>query len=486
MTRIVDLKRNLSLLTDFYELTMSNGYFLNGMRDRVAVFDMFFRTVPDNGGFAIFAGLEQLVEYLENLSFSEEDIEYLREQGQFSNAFLEYLANFEFACDIWAPKEGTPIFPGEPVVVVKGPLIQTQLVETMVLLTINHQSLIATKTNRMIRAAGGRAIFEFGSRRAQGYDAAVLGARASYIGGCAATACVLAGRRYGIPVVGTMAHSWVQSFDSEYEAFKSYAELYPDSCTLLVDTYNVIKSGVPNAIRVFNEVLLPKGFRPKGIRIDSGDIAYLSKRARAMLDEAGFADVKITASNSLDEYLIRDLILQGAKVDLFGVGENLITSKSAPVFGGVYKLAAVQEQEGGEFIPKIKVSESVEKITTPGFKRLYRLYDKENGKALADYITLYDETVDDSKPLTIFDQHAPWKKQTLENYVSRPLLEPIFSKGKLVYTLPSLDEVKAYCTEQVNTLWDEVTRFENPHTYYVDLSQKLWDMKYNLLEEISL
>ncbi|WP_174884165.1 nicotinate phosphoribosyltransferase [Merdimmobilis hominis] len=486
MTRIVDLKRNLSLLTDFYELTMSNGYFLNGMRDRVAVFDMFFRTVPDNGGFAIFAGLEQLVEYLENLSFSEEDIEYLREQGQFSDAFLEYLANFEFACDIWAPKEGTPIFPGEPVVVVKGPLIQTQLVETMVLLTINHQSLIATKTNRMIRAAGGRAIFEFGSRRAQGYDAAVLGARASYIGGCAATACVLAGRRYGIPVVGTMAHSWVQSFDSEYEAFKSYAELYPDSCTLLVDTYNVIKSGVPNAIRVFNEVLLPKGFRPKGIRIDSGDIAYLSKRARAMLDEAGFADVKITASNSLDEYLIRDLILQGAKVDLFGVGENLITSKSAPVFGGVYKLAAVQEQEGGEFIPKIKVSESVEKITTPGFKRLYRLYDKENGKALADYITLYDETVDDSKPLAIFDQHAPWKKQTLENYVSRPLLEPIFSKGKLVYTLPSLDEVKAYCTEQVNTLWDEVTRFENPHTYYVDLSQKLWDMKYNLLEEISL
>ena len=486
MTRIVDLKRNLSLLTDFYELTMSNGYFLNGMRDRVAVFDMFFRTVPDNGGFAIFAGLEQLVEYLENLSFSEEDIEYLREQGQFSDAFLEYLANFEFACDIWAPKEGTPIFPGEPVVVVKGPLIQTQLVETMVLLTINHQSLIATKTNRMIRAAGGRAIFEFGSRRAQGYDAAVLGARASYIGGCAATACVLAGRRYGIPVVGTMAHSWVQSFDSEYEAFKSYAELYPDSCTLLVDTYNVIKSGVPNAIRVFNEVLLPKGFRPKGIRIDSGDIAYLSKRARAMLDEAGFADVKITASNSLDEYLIRDLILQGAKVDLFGVGENLITSKSAPVFGGVYKLAAVQEQEGGEFIPKIKVSESVEKITTPGFKRLYRLYDKENGKALADYITLYDETVDDSKPLAIFDQHAPWKKQTLENYVSRPLLEPIFSKGKLVYTLPSLGEVKAYCTEQVNTLWDEVTRFENPHTYYVDLSQKLWDMKYNLLEEISL
>ena len=486
MTRIVDLKRNLSLLTDFYELTMSNGYFLDGMPDRVAVFDMFFRTVPDNGGFAIFAGLEQLVEYLENLSFSEEDIEYLREQGQFSDAFLEYLANFEFACDIWAPKEGTPIFPGEPVVVVKGPLIQTQLVETMVLLTINHQSLIATKTNRMIRAAGGRAIFEFGSRRAQGYDAAVLGARASYIGGCAATACVLAGRRYGIPVVGTMAHSWVQSFDSEYEAFKSYAELYPDSCTLLVDTYNVIKSGVPNAIRVFNEVLLPKGFRPKGIRIDSGDIAYLSKRARAMLDEAGFADVKITASNSLDEYLIRDLILQGAKVDLFGVGENLITSKSAPVFGGVYKLAAVQEQEGGEFIPKIKVSESVEKITTPGFKRLYRLYDKENGKALADYITLYDETVDDSKPLAIFDQHAPWKKQTLENYVSRPLLEPIFSKGKLVYTLPSLDEVKAYCTEQVNTLWDEVTRFENPHTYYVDLSQKLWDMKYNLLEEISL
>lgn len=482
MTRIVDLKRNLSLLTDFYELTMSNGYFLNGMRDRVAVFDMFFRTVPDNGGFAIFAGLEQLVEYLENLSFSEEDIEYLREQGQFSDAFLEYLANFEFACDIWAPKEGTPIFPGEPVVVVKGPLIQTQLVETMVLLTINHQSLIATKTNRMIRAAGGRAIFEFGSRRAQGYDAAVLGARASYIGGCAATACVLAGRRYGIPVVGTMAHSWVQSFDSEYEAFKSYAELYPDSCTLLVDTYNVIKSGVPNAIRVFNEVLLPKGFRPKGIRIDSGDIAYLSKKMRKMLDDAGYPDVAIVASNSLDEYIIGELWSQGAQVDSFGVGESLITSRSSPVFGGVYKLAAVEHN--GVYTNKIKVSESIDKITNPGFKTLYRLYANDTGKAIADYIAFHDEEIDESQPLTIFDPIATWKRQELRNYTARKLLCPVFEKGRLVYQSPSLPEIQKYCLAQVDTLWDEMKRFEFPHRYYVDLSQNLWQAKRDLLDSI--
>lgn len=476
------MQRNLTMLTDFYELTMSNGYFEHGFVDKQAVFDMFFRTIPDNAGFALFAGLEQLVYYLKNLKFTEEDIEFLRNKGQFSEEFLDYLANFEFACDIWSVKEGTPIFPYEPVVVVRGPIIQAQLIETMVLLTINHQSLVATKANRICRAAQGRLVSEFGSRRAQSYDAAMLGARATYIGGCFATACTIADRDFCIPSVGTMAHSWVQVFDDEYQAFKKYAELYPDNCVFLVDTYNVLKSGVPNTIRIANEVLKPMGYRPKAIRIDSGDIAYLSKKARVMLDEAGYSDVKIMASNSLDEYIIRDLILQGAQVDSFGVGENMITSKSHPVFGGVYKLAAVEQN--GAFIPKIKVSESIEKITTPCFKNLYRFYNRETGQAIADYVTVHAETVDDTKPITIFDPVATWKKKTLTNFRAESILVQIFDKGTCIYDLPKLDEIREYCADQVDHLWDEVKRFEHPHRYYVDLSPRLWNERNDLLEGI--
>lgn len=472
--------RNLTMLTDFYELTMANGYFKNGFKDTIAYFDMFFRTIPDGGGYVIMAGVEQLVDYFRNLSFSKEDIDYLRGKG-FSEDFLDYLANFRFACDVWTVPEGTPIFPGEPIVKVKGPVIQAQFVETMVLLTINHQSLIATKANRVVRAAQGRAVMEFGSRRAQGFDGAVYGARAAYIGGCAGTACTISDEMFGTPALGTMAHSWVQLFDSEYDAFKAYAEEYPDACTLLVDTYNVLHSGVPNAIKVFDEVLAPMGKRPKGIRIDSGDIAYLSRKARKMLDDAGYPDCSIVASNSLDEYIIRDMLLQGAKVDSFGVGERLITSSSSPVLGGVYKLCAVEKD--GEIIPKIKLSENVQKITTPGNKRVYRLYDRESGKAAADLITLASETVDDSRPYELFDPDFTWKRKTLTNYTARELLEPLFRKGECVYKERNIEEIKSYCREQIDTLWDEVTRFENPHNYYVDLSQQLWDVKHELLRE---
>ncbi len=459
----IDMKRNLTMLTDFYEITMSNGYFQHGFQDREAVFDMFFRRIPDDGGFAIFAGLEQLIEYLQNLSFTSDDIDYLRSKGQFSEAFLDYLKHFSFQCDIWSMREGTPIFPYEPVVIVRGPIIQAQLVETMVLLTITHQSLVATKANRIARASAGRPVSEFGSRLAQSYDAAILGARATYIGGCSSTACVIADREYGIPAVGTMAHSWVQVFDSEYEAFKNYAELYPDNSVFLVDTYNVLKSGVPNTIRVANEVLKPLGFRPKAIRIDSGDIAYLSKKARKMLDDAGYPDCKIMASNSLDEYLIRDLLVQGAQLDLFGVGENLITSKSDPVFGGVYKLVAVEQN--GTLVPKIKVSESIEKITTPCFKNLYRVYTRDTGRAIADYVTMHDETVDDSRPVTIFDPVATWKKKTISNFRAECLLVQVFERGKCIYHSPTLEQIKQYCAAQMETLWDEVKRFEHPHRY---------------------
>lgn len=476
-------ERNLTMLTDFYELTMSNGYLESGMDDKIGVFDMFFRKIPDGGGYAIFAGLEQLVEYMNNLRFTQEDVDYLRGKHIFSEAFLDYLLHFRFTCDVWAAKEGEPVFPGEPVVIVRGPVIQAQLVETMVLLTVNHQSLLATKANRVVRAADGRPVMEFGSRRAQSYDGAILGARAAYIGGCAATACTIADRDYHIPATGTMAHSWVQMFDSEYEAFKTYAEIYPDSCTLLVDTYNVIKSGIPNAIKVFNEVVIPRGYRPAGIRIDSGDIAYLSKKARKMLDEAGLTDCKIVASNSLDEYIIRDLITQGAKVDSFGVGENLITSKSDPVFGGVYKLVAIQE--GEHYIPKIKISETVEKITNPGFKQVWRFFDKDTHQAIADYVTEYGEEVDTSKPITIFDPNATWKKQTLENVYAVPVLEQVFAGGKSLYTPLSLQQLQNYCLEQVDHLWEEVKRFENPHRYYVDLSPRLWQMKRDLLEKVN-
>lgn len=472
--------RNLTMLTDFYELTMANGYFKNGFKDTIAYFDMFFRTIPDGGGYVIMAGVEQLVDYFRNLSFSKEDIDYLRGKG-FSEDFLDYLANFRFACDVWTVPEGTPIFPGEPIVKVKGPVIQAQFVETMVLLTINHQSLIATKANRVVRAAQGRAVMEFGSRRAQGFDGAVYGARAAYIGGCAGTACTISDEMFGTPALGTMAHSWVQLFDSEYDAFKAYAEEYPDACTLLVDTYNVLHSGVPNAIKVFDEVLAPMGKRPKGIRLDSGDIAYLSRKARKMLDDAGYPDCSIVASNSLDEYIIRDMLLQGAKVDSFGVGERLITSSSSPVLGGVYKLCAVEKD--GEIIPKIKLSENVQKITTPGNKRVYRLYDRESGKAAADLITLASETVDDSRPYELFDPDFTWKRKTLTNYTARELLEPLFRKGECVYKERNIEEIKSYCREQIDTLWDEVTRFENPHNYYVDLSQQLWDVKHELLRK---
>lgn len=475
--------RNLTLLVDFYELTMANGYLKNGIGNKIAYFDMFFRNVPDGGGFSIVAGLEQLIEYLNNLKFTEEDINFLEKKGLFDQEFLNYLKNFKFECDVWAIPEGTPVFPNEPLVVVKGPIIQAQFIETMILLTINHQSLIATKANRIVRAAQGRPVLEFGSRRAQGYDGAILGARAAYIGGCAATANTIAEKMFGIPAVGTMAHSWVQMFDSELDAFRAWAKVYPENCLLLVDTYNVLKSGVPNAIKVFKEELLPKGYRPKGIRIDSGDIKYLSQKARQMLDEAGFPDCQIIASNSLDEYIIRDVLSQGAKIDSFGVGERLITAKSEPVFGGVYKLVAVEEN--GKIIPKIKISENPEKITNPGFKQVYRLYDNVTNKAIADLITFASEEIDESKPLKIFDPVYTWKTKTLENYKARKLLIKIFDKGKCIYQSPSVHEIKKYCQREIETLWDEVLRFENPHRYYVDLSFKLWKTKQKLLRKYS-
>lgn len=477
-------KKNLTMLTDFYELTMANGYLENGLKDQVAYFDMFFRRIPDGGGFAIMAGVEQLIEYLSNLAFTEEDIEYLRSKGIFSEEFLDYLKNFRFACDVWAVPEGTPIFPGEPVVKVRGPVIQAQFIETMVLLTINHQSLIATKANRIVRAADGRPVMEFGSRRAQSYDGAVLGARAAYISGCVGTACTMAGRDFGIPALGTMAHSWVQMFDNELEAFRAYARIYPQNCVLLVDTYNVLRSGIPNAIEVFNEELLPRGYRPAGIRIDSGDVAYLSKQARKMLDEAGFPDCKIVVSNSLDEYIIRDLLAQGAAIDIFGVGEKLITAKSEPVFGGVYKLVAVEKE--GKIVPKIKVSENVEKITTPGSKQVYRLYDRDTGKALADVVTLANEKIDDTKPYEIFHPIHTWKRKTLTNFTSRRLLVPIFKGGRCIYQSPDIHTIREYCQQQVDTLWEEVRRFENPHEYYVDLSYDLWKIKNELLSKYSV
>ncbi len=475
-------ERNLTMLTDFYEITMANGYFKNGVGDRLTQFDMFFRDVPDKGGFAIMAGVEQLADYLRNLKFTDDDISYLASKG-FGEEFLDYLRNFDFCCDIWCVPEGTPIFPYEPIVTVRGPAIQAQFIETMILITINHQSLVATKANRIVRAAKGKAVMEFGSRRSQGYDGAIYGARAAYIGGCTGTACTISDREFGVKALGTMAHSWVQLFDSELDAFCAYAREYPDSCTLLVDTYNVLKSGVPNAIEAFRREVLPRGFRPKGIRIDSGDITYLTRKARKMLDEAGFPDCQIVASNSLDEYIIRDMLQQGAMIDSFGVGERLITASSNPVFGGVYKLCAVENADG-EFIPKIKVSENVAKVTIPGAKKLWRLYDNETGKAIADLITLEDEVVDDSEPYELFDRDFTWKRKVVENYTARELLVPLFVKGKCIYDYPHIEKVKQYCKEQIDTLWDEVLRFENPHNYYVDLSQKLWDLKSDLLKQV--
>ena len=474
-------KLNLTMLCDFYELTMAGGYFAHGYRDRICYFDLFFRRCPDGGGFAIAAGLQQIVEYIQDLHFSQEDIEYLRGRKLFSEEFLAYLADFKFTGDIWAVPEGTPIFPQEPIITVRAPAIQAQLIETFLLLSINHQSLIATKANRVVRAAQGSTVLEFGSRRAQGADAAILGARAAYIGGCHGTACTISDQLFGVAAGGTMAHAWVQMFDSEYEAFKAYCEMYPNNATLLVDTYNTLKSGVPNAIKAFNEVLKPLGITKCGIRLDSGDMAYLSQKARKMLDDAGWTECKISVSNSLDEYIIQDLLRQGAQIDLFGVGERLITARSEPVFGGVYKLAAV-EYEDGSITPKIKISENVGKITNPHFKKLYRFYGNDTGKAIADYLCLHDETVDDSQDMEIFDPENTWKTKTVYNFTARELQVPIFEKGKLVYELPKLEEIRTYCLSEVDKMWDEVKRFDNPHSYYVDLSQKLWDIKYALLK----
>jgi putative nicotinate phosphoribosyltransferase len=420
--------QRLELVADFYEYTMANGYFNKNMQDRIAYFDVFFRKVPDEGGYAIVAGLEQIINYIRNLSFDEEDINYLRKQNKFSEEFLNYLENFRFTGDIWAIPEGTVVFPNEPLITVKAPIIQAQLLETMLLLTTNHQSLIATKTSRIVKEAQGRPVMEFGARRAHGINAAVEGARAAIIGGAVGTSCTLSAKEFNVPASGTMAHSWIQSFDSEYEAFKAYAELYPDDCTFLIDTYNTIESGLPNAIKVFNEVLKPKGYRPKAVRLDSGDLAYLSKKVRKILDETGYEDCKICATNSLDEYLIKSLIEQDAKIDLFGVGENLITAKSEPVFGGVYKLVALEKDK--KIVPKIKVSENTAKVTNPSVKKVYRFYDNETKKAIADVITLADEIIDEREYM-IFDPQNPWKKKVLKDYSIRLLQEKIFEERKI-------------------------------------------------------
>lgn len=471
---------DLALLTEGYELTMADGFMGAGMKDTVAYFDLFFRRVPDNGGFAIAAGLSKVIDYLEHLHFREEDIKYLKTKG-ISDELASYLKDFKFTCDVWAIPEGTPIFPNEPIIKVRGPIIEAQLIETMLLLSINQQSLIATKANRLVRAAHGTAVAEFGTRRAQGVDEAVYGARAAYIGGCVATSGVIPEKEFGIPSVNTMIHSWVQLFDSEYDAFCEYARRHPDDCTLVVDTYDTIRSGIPNAIKAFDDVLAPLGKRPKSVRIDSGDITYLSKRVRKMLDVAGYPDCDIMASNSLDEHLISDMVSQGAKVDCFIVGERLITSASSPLFGGVYKLSAIEKD--GKTVPKINLSENVRKITIPSSKQVYRLIDKDSGKAIADVLTLDDEIIDETKPYVLFDPDFTWKRKEIENFVTRKLLVPIFKGGKKVYEEPSLKEIRDYCLRQTDTLWDEVKRFENPHKYYVDLSKNLWAERNGLIEK---
>lgn len=473
---------NLTMLTDFYELTMANGYLESGKADTVACFDTFFRKIPDGGGYAIFAGLEQIIEYFENLRFDEADIEYLRSKKIFSERFLEYLRNFKFECDVWAMPEGSVMFPNEPIIKVVGPIIQAQFVETAILLMFNHQSLIATKAKRIVRAAQGRAVMEFGSRRAHGADAAIYGARAAYIAGCVGTACTITDEMFGVPALGTMAHSWIQLFDTEYEAFEAYAKLYPDNCTLLVDTYNTLKSGIPNAIKVFNEVLAPMGKRPKGIRIDSGDISYLATKARKMLDEAGYPDCGICASNSLDENLITEMIINCPALTTFGVGERLITASSDATFGGVYKISAVGSE--GNMIPRIKISENVTKLTWPGEKMVWRLFDRESGKAIADVVTLADEIIDDTKPYEIFDPEFTWKRKVCENFIAQPMLVKIFEKGKRIYELPALEQIREHCAESVSKLWDEVVRFNNPHRYYVDYSERLWKLRDDMINKV--
>ena len=471
---------SLALFCDLYEFTMSNGYYELGMKDSIAYFDLFFRKVPDGGGFAVMAGLSQLIDYLRDFEFSSEDISFLRENGSFSEGFLSYLQELRFSCDVWAVPEGTPVFPGEPLVTVRGPIIEAQLIETMALMCINHQTLIATKANRIVRAAAGRRVLEFGARRAHGPSAALYGARAAYIGGCDATSLTSAGQAFGMPCSGTMAHSWVQSFDSELEAFRAYSKLYPDGCVLLVDTYDTLGSGIPNAITVFKE-LAERGLRPGGIRIDSGDITYLSKRARKMLDAAGFPECDILASNSLDEIIVQDMLLQGADVDCFGIGERLITASSDPVLGCVYKLVAMEDAEGN-IIPKIKLSDNVSKITVPFFKQAWRLFDYDTGKAIADVVAMHHETIDDSKPYELFDPEYVWKRKTVERFIARRLTTRIFDGGECVYTSPEPSEIRAYCRGQVATLWDEVTRMQNPHGYYIDLSQELYDGREHLIK----
>ncbi len=455
-----DISRNLTMLCDFYELTMAGGYFRSGIGDRIAYFDLFYRDNPDGGGYAVVAGLEQIVDYIRNLHFTEEDIAFLRGKGCFDEPFLDYLRSFRFT--------------------VRAPAIQAQFIETYLLMIVNHESLIATKAARITRAAKGRAVSEFGSRRAQGADAAILGARAAFIGGCSSTACTLSDEVFGVPAGGTMAHSWVQMFDSELDAFRTYCEIYPHNATLLIDTYNVLDSGLPHAIAAFDEVLRPRGITSCAIRIDSGDITYLTQKIRARLDEAGWQTCKIVVSNSMDEYIIRELIRQGACIDAFGVGERLITAKSDPVFGGVYKLCAVEAPDG-TIIPKIKISENVSKITTPHFKKVYRLRGRDTGKAEADLICLHDETVDDSQPLEIFDPQNTWKRKVLTDFTAEELLVPVFRSGELVYSLPTLPEIRARFEAECDGMWEEVRRFTNPHNYYVDLSQKLWDIKQAML-----
>ncbi|NLZ55721.1 MAG: nicotinate phosphoribosyltransferase [Clostridiaceae bacterium] len=472
-------RTNMTMLTDFYELTMSQGYFDSGLKDTQACYDLYFRQVPEGGGFAIMAGVEQMMDYLENLSFTDDDVDYLRSTANFSEEFLTYLRNLKFECDVWAIPEGTPLFPNEPIVKVRGPIIQAQMIETMLLLTINHQSLIATKASRIVRAGQGRAIMEFGARRAQGTDASVLGARAAYIGGAHGTSCTICGEQFGIPLSGTMAHSFVQAFPTEYEAFVAYAKSWPDQAVFLVDTYNVLNSGIPNTIRVSREILEPRGKRVKGIRIDSGDLTWLTKESRAMLDAAGMEDCRIIVSNALDEYLISDLINQGAIFDSCGVGERLITSRSEPVFGGVYKLAGIEVD--GRMEPRMKVSENLAKITTPGSKEVWRFFDNETGMAIADLITLDDEVIDTSESYELFDPIHTWKRKTVTNFTARKLLQPIFEKGRCVYPRYNVQDIRRYCAEQQETLWDSVKRFNNPQTYYVDLSLKLWEIRNALL-----
>lgn len=480
-------RQNLTLLTDLYELTMMQGYFRNKDQNETVIFDAFYRSNPCGGGFAIAAGLEQVIQYIKELHFESEDIEYLASLGIFGKDFLDYLKDFKFTGDIYAIPEGTVVFPREPLVKVIAPIMQAQLVETAILNIVNHQSLIATKTARVCYAAHGDGIMEFGLRRAQGPDAGIYGARAAMIGGCIGTSNVLCGQLFDVPVKGTHAHSWIMSFPDEYTAFKTYADMYPSACILLVDTYDTLKSGVPNAIRVFTEMReagIPLTFY--GIRLDSGDLAYLSKKARKMLDDAGFPDAIISASNDLDEFLIQSLKDQGAAITSWGVGTHLITSKDCPSFGGVYKLAAIMGSDG-KFIPKIKLSENTEKVTNPGNKTIFRIYDKETGKIKADLICLVDEQYDETQSLLLFDPNEPWKKTRLpgNSYTMRELMVPIFQNGECCYTSPRVMDIRSYCQEELGTLWEETRRLVNPHKVYVDLSSKLYDIKIELLDQMN-